>query len=324
MNTPKRVIKVGVVGAGSMGKNHVRVATSNPLMDCIGLFDPSETIGRNVATLYSTKYFPNYQDMLDEVEAVVIASPTTTHFDMAKLAIENGKHCLIEKPITVTVEEGEKLLALAEQYNVTIEVGHVERYNPVYSELIKILESEEILAVKANRLSFNVSRANDVDVVLDLMIHDLDTINQLLGGDLEVKGAIGATFLSPSNDYVNALFKGRNGMLAEVTASKVSQTKQRDLTISCSDCFIKVDYLRKEIEINRHAVSKYVSDEHNVKYKHESLVERVYVPNSEPLMAEHVDFAESIIEGREPIVTGHAGLSTLKLAIEVQKQCVIL
>jgi len=321
MNKTSRTIRVGVVGAGNMGKNHVRVAVSNPQMECIGLFDPNETIGRAIAKQFGTKYYQDYKKLLSEVDAIIIASPTTTHFEMARVAIENKKHCLIEKPITVSVEEGESLLLLAKKMGVIIQVGHVERYNPVYAELVKILENEEILAIKASRLSYNVSRANDVDVVLDLMIHDLDTINQLLGGELEVKGAVSGCFLSKTSDYVSAIFKAKNGTIAEVTSSKVSQTKYRSLTISCSDCFIKVDYLRKEIEINRHAVSKYVNDEHNVKYKHESLVERVYVPNSEPLMAEHADFSESVISQREPLVSGYAGLEALKLAVKVQNAC---
>ncbi len=318
MNQSTKVIRVGVVGAGNMGKNHVRVAVSNPLMECVGLFDPNETIGRSVANQYGTRYFAKYEKLLAEVDAIIIASPTTTHFSMAQNALEKGKHCLIEKPITVAVKEGEELVKLAKEKGVIIQVGHVERYNPVYAELVKILENEEILAVKASRLSYNVSRANDVDVVLDLMIHDLDTINQLLGGDLEVEGAVSGRFLSPTSDYVSAVLRAGNGSIAEITASKVSQTKYRSLTVSCSDCYIRVDYLRKEIEINRHAVSKYVNDEHNVKYKHESLVERVYVPNSEPLMAEHVDFAECILFNREPLVSGFGGLEALKLAEKVQ------
>ena len=321
MNIPLKTVKIGIIGAGSMGKKHIRVACSNPLMECVGVFDPNEMSGNSVAEAYGIIYYHDIDQLISEVDAIIIASPTVTHFEVAKNAINKGVHCLIEKPITVTVKEGEKLLALADEKKLTIQVGHVERHNPVFEELIKILENEEILSIQASRLSYNVSRATDVDVVLDLMIHDLDTINQLLGGDLVICGAVGRKFHSPVNDYASAMFTSKSGAIAEVTASKISQTKMRSLTISCSDCFIVVDYLRKEIEINRHAVSKYVSDKHHIKYKHESLVERVYVPNLEPLMAEHNNFAENILFNKVSVVSGYAGLEALKLAIKVQKAC---
>lgn len=321
MKEVQKQLKVGVVGTGSMGKNHVRVACSNPLIDCIGVFDPNATAGRGVSTAYDIQYFSELSKMLEVVDAIIIASPTTTHFDVAKQALNQGKHCLIEKPITVTVAEAEELIAIAEENSLTIVVGHVERYNPVFPELMKILENEEILSVKANRLSYNVSRANDVDVILDLMIHDLDTLNIMLGGNLEVVSAVGGQFHSVKNDYVAALLKAPNGTIVDVTASKVSQTKLRQLVISCSDSFVTVDYLRKEIEINRHAVSNYVNDELNLQYKHESLVERVFVPNLEPLKAEHTDFAEAILENKAPLVSGYEGLEVLKLALAIQDKC---
>ena len=191
---------------------------------------------------------------------------------------------------------------------------HVERYNPVFTELKKIVDQEDILAIHSNRLSYNVSRANDVDVVLDLMIHDLDAINQILGGNLEVVGASGGCFHSPNYDHVSAELMAPNGSVATVIASKVSQTKYRMLNISCSDCYIKVDFLRKEIEINRRAVGRYISDLQEVTYKQEYLVERVFVPNVEPLMAEHTNFVESILEDKEPMVTAYHGVEALRLA----------
>lgn len=321
MNKPKRCIKVGVIGTGVMGRNHVRVATTNPKIECIGVFDPNETVGMSVAGQFGCRYFNNVNEMFEQIEAVIIASPTSTHFELAKQAIQAGLHCLIEKPITVEVSEGEELVQLAMQANVTLQIGHVERYNPVYPELKKILEGEEILAVKANRLSYNPSRATDVDVVLDLMIHDIDSVNSLLGGNLTVLGSSAGTFLSKVSDYATAILRGPNNIVVDLTASKISQTKCRTLTISCSESFISVDYLRKEIQINRRAAGTYVSNNTDIRYRQESLVEGVFVPNIEPLMAEHNDFAESIFEGREPNVTGYDGVAALKLAKEIQRQC---
>lgn len=323
MNQANTSVRIGVVGAGSMGRNHVRVATGLKQMHCVGIYDPNPVTGNNVAASFGTRYYDNFDALLGDIDALIIAAPTTVHFELAKTAISRGIHCLIEKPITVTVAEAEELLALATENGVVLQVGHVERYNPVYAELKKILEGEEVLAIKASRLSYNVSRANDVDVVLDLMIHDIDTINQLLGRDVEVVSAVGGRYLSPSMDYASALMRSSNGAVAELTASKVSQTKNRELVISCKDCFIRVDYLRKEIEIFRHASGKYIVERDGVHYKHEALIERVLVPNIESLVAEHVNFAESVIGKETPVVSGHDGLAALKLAIEVQNTCKI-
>lgn len=321
MNKPSRTVRVGIIGAGSMGRNHVRIASTHPVIDCVGLFDPNETVGREVANLFGVDYFSELRDLFDHCDAVVIASPTSSHFEIAKEAIAVGKDCLIEKPITVSVEEGEELIQLSEKAGTIIQVGHVERYNPVFSELRKIVNQEDVLAINSSRLSYNVSRANDVDVILDLMIHDLDAVNQILGGDLEVVGAVGGSFHSPNFDHVSAELVSPNGSIATVIASKVSQTKYRMLNISCSDCYIKVDFLRKEIEINRRAAGRYISDLQDVTYKQEYLVERVFVPNVEPLMAEHSNFIESILEKKEPLVTAYHGVEALRLAKKIQSLC---
>ena len=321
MNRPSRTVRIGIIGAGSMGRNHVRIASTHPVIDCIGLFDPNETVGREVANLFGVDYFSELENLFDNCDAVVIASPTSSHFEIAKAAIAAGKDCLIEKPITVTVEEGEELIQLSEKAETIIQVGHVERYNPVFSELRKIVNQEDVLAINSSRLSYNVSRATDVDVILDLMIHDLDAVNQILGGNLEVVGAVGGSFHSPNFDHVSAELISPNGSVATVIASKVSQTKYRMFNISCSDCYIKVDFLRKEIEINRRAAGRYISDLQDVTYKQEYLVERVFVPNVEPLMAEHTNFIESILDKKEPLVTAYHGVEALRLAKKIQIMC---
>lgn len=321
MNQPTQSLKVGIVGVGSMGRNHTRVAVANPLVECKGIFDPNEKVGVSVAADYSCRYFDDYDNFLSEIDAVVIASPTTTHYELAKKALLNGKHCLIEKPITVAIHEAEELQRIAVERNLVISVGHVERYNPVFQELKNILENKEILGVKVNRLGYNTNRANDVDVVLDLMIHDLDNVNKLLPEKLNVIGAAGGNFYTKNLDYVSAIIRTDSGIVCDITASKASQIKQRTLQVSCGDCFVTVDFLHKDIEVNRHAQGSYIADNSDVKYKQEYLVERVLVPNVEPLMAEHTDFAEAILKGREPKVTAQDGIDALKLAIEVQDKC---
>jgi len=321
MNFPLQTLRIGIIGAGSMGRNHTRVAVANPQVECKGIFDPNEKIGVDVAIEYGCRYFPDFTEFLDSIDAVVISSPTVTHFSIAKEALLAGKHCLIEKPITVSVSEAQELKALAEKQKLIVCVGHVERYNPVFAELQKILENKDVLAIKVNRLSYNTNRANDVDVVLDLMIHDIDNVNKLLTEKLDIIGAVGGNFHSTNLDYVTTIIKTASGIVCDITASKASQTKQRTLQISCADCFIHVDFLHKEIEVKRHSQGSYVTENSDVKYRQEHLVERVLVPNVEPLMAEHTDFVEAILNKRAPKVTAQDAIEALKLAIEVQEKC---
>lgn len=321
MNLPSQSLRIGIVGTGSMGRNHTRVAVANPLVECKGVFDPNEKQGISVATEYGCRYFDDFEGFLDAVDAIVISSPTTTHYSIAKQALLAGKHCLIEKPITVQISEAEELQQIALEEGLVISVGHVERYNPVFSELCNILENKEVLGIKVNRLGYNTNRANDVDVVLDLMIHDIDNINKLIPEKLHVVGAIGGNFHTTNYDYVTSIIKTDSGIVCDITASKASQTKQRTVQISCTDCFVTVDFLHKDIEVTRHAQGSYISENTDVKYKQEYLVERVLVPNVEPLMAEHSDFAEAILKKRSPKVTAQDGIDALKLAIEVQNKC---
>jgi predicted dehydrogenase len=321
MNLPLKTLRIGIVGAGSMGRNHTRVAVANPQVECISIFEPNENVGVDVATEYNCCYFSDFNEFLSTVDAVIISSPTTSHFSIAKKALLADKHCLIEKPITVEVDDAKELKAIAEERNLVICVGHIERYNPVYAELHKIIENKEVLGIKANRLSYNINRANDVDVVLDLMIHDIDNVNKLLPEKLDIIGAVGGNFHSTNLDYVTAILKTEKGIVCDITASKASQTKQRTLQISCVDCFINVDFLHKEIEVKRHAQDSYVTENSGVKYKQEYLIERVLVPNVEPLMAEHTDFVEAIVNERTPKVTAQDAIEALILALEVQKKC---
>jgi len=321
MNQPNNLIRVGVIGVGAMGRNHVRVATACPSMHCVGVFDAHDTAAKQVANQYNCSSFRTVEELIESVDAVIVASPTVTHFELGKKILGAGRHCLMEKPITVSVEEGVELDKLAQSKSLILSVGHIERHNPVYSELQKIVEDQEILAINFRRLSYNLSRANDVDVILDLMIHDLDTANVLLPGDLMVAGAIGAAYRSPTLDYVSAHLMSDCGVSATLSASKISQVKTRSLEVSCADCFVSVDYLRKDILINRHSVGRYTSDARDVGYRQESLVEQVFVPNVEPLMAEHLDFSKSILEAKAPLVTAQDGIGALRLATEIQRKC---
>ena len=314
-------VKVGIVGTGNMGKNHARVASDKSKIDFVGVYDVDEARAKDIASMYDTQAYVDLDEMIEKVDALIIATPTLTHYKIAKKAITAQKHCLIEKPITATVDEAKDLIALAKKMGVVLQVGHIERYNPVFKELNKILENDEILAIDSARLSYNTNRANDVDVVLDLMIHDIDAINKIVKHDIVDIKAVGHNYYTTNNDFVTAVLKSKNGVAINITASKISQTKERKLNISCRDSYVEVDYLRKEIDITRHTVSKAIEHNMKVQYKQESLVEKVFVPFVEPLAEEQKDFVESILENKTPQTTGEDGLEALQIALKIQKSC---
>ena len=207
----------------------------------VHIFDMDNVRAENTGQKFDCLIESSYDDLLSKVEAVVISSSTLSHFALAQAALKAGVHCLIEKPITATIEEAEQLVALAAETGCIVVVGHVERYNPVYSELSKILKSEKVFAVTAERLSYNLSRANDVSVVYDLMIHDLDTILHIAESALTVEHASNAAFHSRELDFSTAVLRDGDGIIYNVTASKVSQTRSRKLHVSCEGCFIEAD-----------------------------------------------------------------------------------
>lgn len=309
---------VGVVGLGSMGNNHVRVASNNPYVEKVYAYDKDSERLKSLQEKYDCLAANSFEELVGNVDVVVVATSTLSHYEIALQAISAGKHCLIEKPITSKVSEALNIKKKAEEAGVIVLIGHVERYNPVFNELSKILDNEKILAVKSQRLSYNLSRANDVSVVLDLMIHDIDAVTKIANSRLEVVSVAGGEYRSPNLDYVVALMKDGDGVTYDLTASKISQTRVRNLFVSCENCFIEADYLKKQIQIFRHASGKYLESLQKIGYKHEALVEKVFVPNVEPLMSEHNDLYKSIINGSQPKVSIDDGIRSLELCHAVE------
>jgi predicted dehydrogenase len=310
-------INIGVVGLGSMGRNHVRVATINPFVKNVYVFDANRNAIDGAVSDFGVSGSRTLEELFELSDAVIIASATSSHYEVAMQALSHERHCLVEKPITETLSQAQEILELATCKKCIVSVGHIERFNPVFVEVCNILKSEKAYFFTAERLSYNIDRANDVSVILDLMIHDLDAMNYLSGGMSELKSCIGNCFVSPKYDFVTANFASQSSIF-NLTASKVSQTRNRKLKISCEDCFIEADYIMRQVVVTRNGSSEYLQRSRQVGYKQQAIIEQVLVPSIEPLLAEQVDFLKSIIEMRPPSVSVEDGISALSLALSIE------
>jgi predicted dehydrogenase len=313
-------IKVGVVGVGRMGQSHCRVFSSLRYAELVGVCDLNPEAGAAVAQRYQVAYYPEVDGLLDDVDAVAIVTPTPTHFGLAMRCLERGIHVLLEKPMTETLAEGQALTAAAEKSACVLQVGHIERFNPAYRELKKVLQDMTLLAVDMRRLSAFAASNTDVDVILDLMIHDLDLALDLVGQEPVQTSAYGLTAFTEGIDHVGAHLAFQSGPLVTLTASRVTEQKVRSIEVTALNAFLETDLLNKTVYIHRRSFGEYLNhSQRSVKYRQESVIERILVPAFEPLYLEIEHFVDCIREHRVPLVTARDGLRALKLAETVRE-----
>jgi predicted dehydrogenase len=300
--------RVGVIGVGSMGQNHARVYRSLPDVELVGVYDADMSRAATIAEEYDTEAL-ELGDLLDAVDAVSIAVPTQYHYDAARECIDAGVHVLVEKPFVEDPADGRALVDFAADRDVVLQVGHIERFNPAVRTLMEIVEDLDIIAVTTERLGPPLDREIEDSAVMDLMIHDLDIVLALVDDDLVSADAVGAR----EARYAAATLQFASGVVAELTASRVTQEKVRRLTISAEEARVKVDYIDQTIEIHRQSAPEYVKGDGDVRYRHENVVERVTVDRGEPLRNELTAFVEAARTGAEPVVSGEDGLRVLEL-----------
>ncbi len=313
-------LKIGVIGVGNMGQHHTRVLSLLKDVELIGVADVNVERGLDIASKYRVRFFQNYLDMLPHVEAVCIAAPTKLHHQVGMDCLKAGVHILIEKPIAANIAEAESLVNAAADANCILQVGHIERFNPAFQELSKVLKTEDLLALEAHRMSPYSQRANDVSVVLDLMIHDLDLMLELAGSSVIKLSATGSRAdESPYLDYVTATLNFANGIVATVTASKVTHRKIRRIAAHCKQSLTEADFLNNEILIHRQTTANYTTDYGQVLYRQDGLIEKVYTSNIEPLHAELEHFVSCVRGGDKPSVGGEQALKALRLASYIEQ-----
>ena len=312
------MLKVGVLGAGHLGKIHLRLLQESKKYELIGFFDPYTENAQKVAAEFGYKLFDSIEELIDAVEVVDIVTPTLSHFDCAKKAIEKGRHIFVEKPIAKTVLEAETIRDLAKKHEVKGQVGHVERFNPAFIAAKEMINNP--MFIETHRLAEFNPRGTDVPVVLDLMIHDIDIILSVVKSKVKNVHASGISVISETPDIANARIEFENGCVANLTASRISMKNMRKTRFFQKDAYISVNFLSKESEIVRIQDAPIEPDEFAMILQNdEGVKKQIYfenpeVVNNNAILDELETFADAIVNNTTPIVTLQNGTEALRIA----------
>jgi len=315
------MLKVGVLGAGHLGKIHLKLLQQSEKYDLVGFFDPDIANGQRVAEEFNYHYFENLDDLIDAVDVVDIVTPTLSHYNCAIKAITKGKHIFIEKPITNSVEEAEQIRLLVSENNLRGQVGHVERFNPAFKAIKSEIKSP--MFIETHRLAEFNPRGTDVPVVLDLMIHDIDIILSVVNSPVQNINASGVSVISETPDIANARIEFENGCVANLTASRISLKNMRKSRFFQKDAYIRVDFLEKKVEVVKMKdAPKYPGDFDMILQNAEGIKKQIYFENPEiapnnAILEELETFAEAITTDTKPIVTLRDGTNALKVAYQI-------
>lgn len=308
-------VRIGVIGTGRMGQSHCRVYSNLRHAKFVGICDANAEVGREIARRHDVSFFREVDALLENVDAVSVCTPTPEHFDIVRRCLEQNIHVMVEKPFTETLEQAEGLKEAASKGGVVVQVGHIEKYNPAFIELRKVLEGMEVLAMNFNRLSPFQGSNVDVDVVLDLMIHDIGLVVDLFDREPVSMDAHGFSVFTNTIDYGMAILKYDPELLLTMTASRVTEQKIRAISVTTREAYIEADLLHKTIEVHRRTLGDYVNHKNSHKYRQESLIERIVVPAMEPLFLELQDFVTCVAEEKTPQVTATDGYNALRLVL---------
>lgn len=317
----EKKLKAGVLGAGHLGKIHLRLLHQSEKFDLVGFYDENQTVRENITQEYGFKAFESVAYLIAAVEVVDIVTPTLYHHELAKQAIENGKHIFVEKPITQTVAQADELIAIAEKNNVLGQVGHVERFNPAFLAVKD--EIQESMFIETHRLAEFNPRGTDVPVVLDLMIHDIDTVLSVVDSPVKNISASGVAIISETPDIANARIEFENGCVANLTASRISLKNMRKARFFQKDAYISVDYFTKKVEVVKmHDAPEEVGDFDMVLENAQGKKKRIFFDNPEipevnAILMELECFADAIVKGSPVIVPLTQGKNALDVALKI-------
>ncbi|MCX8084727.1 MAG: Gfo/Idh/MocA family oxidoreductase [Calditerrivibrio sp.] len=309
------MIRMGLIGVGRMGRYHLNlydeISDIQKAAVCDIDADIFDTLPLNPDTIVTT----NYKEILDKVDAVTIAAPTKFHYQIAKDCLNAGKHVLVEKPITTDYEQAVELFNIAQKKDLVLHIGHVERFNAAVQELKKLINNPFL--IESRRVGPFVERMKDDSIVLDLMIHDIDIILNLIGRDVIDIEAKGSLVYSDLPDFASVTLVFDNNAIANILVSRVTQKKDRTMSISQQDAFIYIDYTNQDINIYRKGASQHVFGNKELKYINEYVLERVFVYKDNPLKMEIKHFLSCIKKETSRIVTVEHELNSLKVALKV-------
>jgi len=302
-----KTLRVGVVGVGHIGSNHARLYAELGAAKFTAAYDVDLARGRHIAGKYGALPAKSLKEFAEMVDAASVATPTNTHYEIAKELLAGGKHLLVEKPIAENTPHASELAKIAAQKGLILQVGHVERFNPVLAALEARLTHPRF--IEAHRLSPYPDRSTDIGVVLDLMIHDLESIRRLVRSPIQNIDAGGVPGLSRSEDIANARLRFEDGCVANITSSRISPERMRKIRVFQEDAYLSLDYQNQSGEIYRRVDGKIARSE-------------VEIEHGEPLKRQLAAFIECARTGRQPKVSGFQAAAALELAVEITKRIV--
>jgi len=299
-------IKVGVIGVGYLGQYHTEKYAHLPEAELVGVMDINPVRAKEVAERFQCEAFFELLPLLAKVEAVSVVVPTQAHYQVAKECLAQGKHVLLEKPMTATLAEADELIELANKQGVILQVGHLERFNPAVTALFSHLQNP--MFIESHRLGLSLERGTDVHVILDLMIHDIDIILAAISAKVSEIRAVGVPVVSGNVDIANVRLEFENGCVANLTASRISGKKMRKIRFFQKDAYFSLDYAKRELNIVRR-------EEGLLPFSHQLL----HFKEEDPLRTEIASFLEAIKEKKTPVVSGEDGRQALKIALAINQ-----
>ncbi len=310
-----QALKIGVIGAGHMGRNHIRNLSDDKRFELVGIFDADRENAEEVAKAYDTVAFPSMDELLNNIEAVVVAVPSSLHKEVGLEVAKQGVHALIEKPLATNIEDARILTEAFEKAGLKLQVGHIERFNAVVQEAKNVLQGKEIFYIEAHRYSaFSGSgRISDVSVIEDLMIHDIDIVCDLMEPHevIDIRGN-GERIRSSSTDFATCMLDFSSNAHAVINASRVSQDKERTIEVHTRDSIVSADLLNKTLTITKNT-EMLIDNDGSGTYKQDTVIQKVFVPIMEPLRAELQSFHEAVTGNGKILVDGHVAQRAIKI-----------
>ncbi len=312
------MLKIGVLGAGHLGKIHLRLLNQSEKYELVGFYDPNAENAQKVSEEFGYRKFDTIEELIENVQVVDIVTPTLSHYDCAVMAIKKGRHIFLEKPISNTVAEAEDIIRLAKEHNVKGQVGHVERFNPAFKAVKDKINNP--MFIETHRLAEFNPRGTDVPVVLDLMIHDIDAILSVVKSKVAAVHASGVSVISDSPDIANARIEFENGCVANVTSSRISMKNMRKARFFQKDAYISVDYLDKICEVVKMKDAPEIPGDFDMILQNaEGVRKQIYFDNPDvapnnAILDELETFADAINNNTTPIVTLEDGTEALRIA----------
>ena len=297
-------VKAGVVGVGAIGRNHARIYSELDSVDLVAIYDANQELASQIAEEFGTTAVSTIEELVEKVDAASVSTPTVTHREIGTLFLNAGKHILVEKPISDSVDDARALIDLAKEKGCVLQVGHIERFNPVMSQLEARLNSPKF--IESHRLSPFPKRSLDIGVVLDLMIHDLEIVLHLVNSPIQHIDAVGIPVLTRREDIANARIRFENGCVANITVSRISPERMRKIRVFQGDAYLSLDYQDQSGWIYRKDGMEIAREEGEVE-------------KDEPLKCELAAFIDCAARGEQPKVSGQQGAAALDVALEITR-----